>query len=169
MEYIKIGQLKKTHGVQGELKFFVEDHFWEDFNEADAFFVEQAGQKVPYFVEYIRGKHGYIIKFEDVDDKKQAAALANQSFFLRAEDVSAVEEVDATAYGHCVGYSLHDKTEGEIGEVLRIEDYPQQEMAVVAYQEKEVLVPLQEAWIVAIDEAQQVLKMDLPAGLLMLS
>ncbi len=39
-------------------------------------------------------------------------------------------------------------------------------MATVAYQEKEVLVPLTEGWLLEVDEAAKIVRMDLPEGLL---
>jgi 16S rRNA processing protein RimM len=45
---------------------------------------------------------------------------------------------------------------------------PQQEIAVVVYQNKEVLIPLNEKLIVSIDEDKKVILMDLPEGLLTL-
>jgi 16S rRNA processing protein RimM len=169
MEYLAIGKIKKPHGLTGELKATIDERFFADVSEVEAFFVEIQGEQAPYFIESIRGKGPFILKFEDIDSKEDAALLTNKNIFLRREDVSLSEseiEADGLAYSYLKGFVLEDETLGEIGEIVLVEEYPQQEMATVAYQEKEVLVPLTEGWLLEVDEAAKIVRMDLPEGLL---
>ena len=70
------------------------------------------------------------------------------------------------AYGHLEGYHLEVEEVGPGGPIVRVDAYPQQEMAIVRYQGREVLVPLREDWIQALDAARKVVRMELPDGLL---
>ena len=51
-------------------------------------------------------------------------------------------------------------------EIIEIHEYPQQFVAVVPYQFKEIMFPLNDDPIIEIDEANGILKVDLPEGLI---
>ena len=53
-----------------------------------------------------------------------------------------------------------------MGLIEDVREYPQQFLASIQYQEKEVLIPLNEAFIVEIDKTKKLLILDLPDGLL---
>ncbi|MNT82127.1 16S rRNA-processing protein RimM [compost metagenome] len=59
-----------------------------------------------------------------------------------------------------------DEALGELGEILEVNEYPQQFVATVLYQETEILFPLNEDFIVEIDDEEKILTLDLPEGLL---
>lgn len=169
MDYIEVGKLKKPHGLNGELKGTIDERFWEDVAEIDAFFVEIRGEKTPYFIEYLRGKGSLILKFEEVDSKEDARLFNNKGLFLRREDISLTEEEiydDGLEYAFLKGYELRVESIEEVGKIELVEEYPQQEMAIVSYQEREVLIPLRATWILAVDKENKIVQMSLPEGLL---
>lgn len=169
MDFVEIGKLKKPHGLQGELKGTVDERFWDDIANASAVFVDQRGDKAPYFIEYARGGVPLILKLEEVDTKEDAALLTNKLLYLRREDVQLDDEAIESGgleYGYLKGYQVQVEELGVVGPIIRVDEYPQQEMAIVAYQEREVLIPLREAWITQLDKTNKVVQMDLPEGLL---
>jgi len=166
-ETIHIGQTKKTFGIKGELKLSVEDRFLSSLEEADVLFLEIGGRQVPYFVEWIRLEHQNFVKFEDVDSKEAASQLSSKKLFLRKADLR--EDIDwseGLVYENCKGFTIIDEQYGEVGQISSIEAYPQQEMALVNFQEKEIMIPMNEHLISSIDEAAQRVVMNLPEGLL---
>lgn len=169
MEYLEIGKIKKPHGLNGEIKAIIEERFFEDVNEADAFFVEIEGDKAPYFIESLRGSSTIILKFEDIDSKEDASLFTNKRLYLRAEDISlSEEEINDTGltYSFLEKFELKEKEKGVVGTILCVDQFPQQEMATIVYQGKKIFVPLLEQWIVNIDEINKVVLMELPEGLL---
>ena len=168
MDYTQIGFTKKTHGVAGELKVFVEEHLEDIFLEADRVFLEIRGNKQPYFIETIRGGGDLIVKFEDVKNREDAIPLQSKAVFLPASEVPADLEPEAPpmAYARVTGYLLVDATAGDIGAVEEVLEMPQQEMAVVHYQGREVWVPLNPQFVRSIDDAGRKVLVDLPEGLL---
>ncbi len=75
-------------------------------------------------------------------------------------------EEETLEYGHLEGFLLVDKTAGEVGRIDEVLDMPQQEMAFLQYRNREVLIPLNEQFITAIDERAKKVFTDLPEGLL---
>lgn len=169
MDFVEIGKLKKPHGLQGELKGTIDKRFWEDIGNAPAVFIDQKGDKAPYFIEYARGGVPLILKLEEIDTKEDAALLTNKLVYLRREDVQLDDEAIQSRglmYGYLEGYTLYVEEMETVGPIVQVDEYPQQEMATVRYQERDVLVPLREAWITQLDKVNKTLQMDLPEGLL---
>ena len=166
MNYIQVGILGKTHGLKGELKFRIEEEYIDDFNEANVIFIKNKGHHAPYFIESIRSSS--IIKFEDTDNVEAAKILQSLPIFLKEEDISiaAAEPLEELIYQYIKGYKMIDDLLGELGEIQAVEAYPQQEIAIVSYQNKEVLIPLNEFVILNIDENSQEVRVSLPEGLL---
>jgi len=169
-KYISIGYTKKTKGVKGELKIEVEDIYWEDFQKSTVVFLLQKGKEMPFFIEKIIDEKELLLKLEDVDSKEAAHDLTSKEMWLRASDVSEKEEVLETQsdlqFGHLVNYQIEDQTLGNVGIIKEVLEFPQQEMAIIFIEEKEILIPLNEELITKIDEANRVVAMDLPEGIL---
>ena len=171
--YINIGHTRKTHGVNGEMKVAIEDRYLEDFLKNERIFIDIRGVKVPYFVASVRGKGDMILLLEEVISKEAAFALQSREIHLRETDLIPdhqreleIEPEEELEYAHLVGFQLMDKTLGEIGSIREVLDMPQQEMAFLDYQGREVLVPLNIQLIVSIDQKSRTVHMDLPDGLL---
>lgn len=168
MEYTQIGYTRKTHGVAGEIKVVIEEVFEPLFLEADRVFLEIKGAKMPYFIENIRGGGDLIVQFEEVDSKEAAFLLQSRPIFLFSKEIPetlAVED-DEMEFARFEGFELYDETQGLIGAIEAVLDMPQQEMALVHYKKREVLIPLHEQWIVQLDEKNKRITLRLPDGLL---
>jgi len=168
-DMVKIGRIGKAHGLVGELKAFVEDAWWEDFLNAEIIFLEIRGQHLPYFVEDVRAGNAVLLKLEDVNTRDDAQMLHHKDIYLRSEDILPNEArtiIIEPGYERYAGYAIEDATHGFIGKIDEVIEMPQQMMAVVVYRGREILIPLNEQFIVSADEAQSTLHMDLPDGLL---
>ncbi|MEO1625196.1 MAG: ribosome maturation factor RimM [Bacteroidota bacterium] len=165
-----IGFTRKTYGLQGHLKVRIEDRYLEDFFQAEIVFVRQKGHPLPFFVEEFAEKGDLLVKFEDVDTKEAAQALTSCEMFLRDADLMPEEERSPIPsdleYDKYTGYQLSDQQLGMIGTIEEVVEYPQQEMAVLQYQGKPILIPLNSQLIQRIDAEAKVLHMELPEGLL---
>ena len=171
--YVTIGHTGKAHGLQGELKLFIEERFIEDFLKNERIFIDVKGTKVPYFIANVRGTNEFIVKLEEVDSRDVAQALQSREVCLREKDLVPddereieMEEEAGLEYARLVGYLLTDQTLGDIGSIDEVLEMPQQEMAFLKYQKREVLVPLNAQLIVQIDDKARRVLMDLPEGLL---
>jgi len=169
--YIQIGFTKKTHGIGGELKVVIEEPYEDIFLEADRVFLEIKGARQPFFIKNIRGGGDLIVLFEDVANREEALALQSRGIFLPENEVpeeAMLPVEDMTEYGYVVGFMLVDQEQGQIGPITEIIEMPQQEMAVVQWQGREVLIPLNEQFVLSVDEPGKTVRMNLPEGLLAL-
>lgn len=162
MELIKIGKVLKTHGFKGNLKVFIDEFYMNDFEEMNAVFVNN----LPYFIHSkdINSDAQAIINLEDIDTKEKASALVGKDIFAKEDDLTEILLGDE--YDHLVGYKIIDNALGNIGIIHEIIEMPFQILAKIIKDNREVLIPLNDDFIIKIDESQKQVIMDLPSGLL---
>ena len=169
MEYLEIGRLKKPYGLQGDLRISIEDQFWSDILKTEVLFVEIKGQKIPYFLEGIKDGTEILVKFEDVDNKETASRLSNKLLFLRSTDISSetAEQLSFEAQlPEWIGYVIWTEDGTMVGPITDLIDMPMQVLAAVNYNNKELLIPMVEEFIVEIVSTEKKLIMSLPDGML---
>ena len=162
MELIKIGKVLKTHGYKGHLKIFIEEFYMNDFGDMSAIFINQ----LPYFIQSkdINSNTQAIILLEDIDNKEKAHPLQNTTIFAKEDDITEIYVEES--YDDFVGFTISDKTLGLIGEIAQVIELPHQFLAQVFIEKKEILIPLNEDFILKIDENKKTIDMQLPDGLL---
>lgn len=166
---IEVGQVRKTHGVDGALRATVEEAFREYVWDLEFLFLDIDGDKVPFRIEYIKGEEDApIFKFDRMDTPEEAAKYTGAKLFMEKDrlpkgfDPAVSSELE---FAYLEGFTLFDEGIGLIGPILEVMEYPQQEMAVVNYRENEWLIPLHEDLIIAVDENNRRITMRLPEGL----
>jgi len=174
-KYIPIGFTKKCHGVKGDLKIQIEDQYLEDFVKANAVFILVKGRHVPYFIENIKDENDLLLKLEEVDSKETANSLTSKELFLQPHQILKEEEreliiekkeEDQLEYEKYIGFSIIDIELGAIGKIEEVVEFPQQEMAIILRDEKEILIPLHKNLIEKIEAEKQCIHMTLPDGIL---
>lgn len=165
-ESFYIGYITKTKGLKGELQLYFE---FEDYQELDldVIFLELNGKMVPFFVashKLYENSTG-LFYFDDVDHVDKAQPLVKKKAYLPLSKKPERED-DEFYYTDLKGFIAVDETLGELGEIIEVNEYPQQFVATVNYQNKEILFPLNEDFIVEIDDEENILTLDLPEGLL---
>ena len=165
---VRVGYTQKTHGTQGEIKIQIEEEYREDFINSKIAFLEITGKQIPFFLKNVRGGSTLIVKFEDTNTREDAQFLTGKAVFLRAQDVQKPEEKDPDelALEDLVGFRIIDLTYGDIGEIEEIAELPEQLLAILTYQNREVLIPLVDDLIEEIHLSNKTVTMDLPEGLL---
>lgn len=167
-ESFYIGYISKTRGLKGELQFFFE---FEDYKELDfdVLFVEINKKLVPYFVDQIKVQSNSTayINLEDVDHIDKAQPLVRKKVYL-ANDKMPVRDPDDFRYSDLVGYEVVDNQEGKLGLITGVQELPQQYIATVDMEGKDLMFPLTEQLIVNIGKADRLLEVNLPEGLVAL-
>ncbi|RWU05448.1 ribosome maturation factor RimM [Pedobacter chitinilyticus] len=165
-ESFYIGYITKTKGLKGELQLYFEFEDYQDL-DLDVIFLELNGKMVPFFVashKLYENSTG-LFYFDDVDHVDKAQPLVKKKAYLPLSKKPERED-DEFYYTDLKGFIAVDETLGELGEIIEVNEYPQQFVATVNYQNKEILFPLNEDFIVEIDDEENILTLDLPEGLL---
>ena len=158
----KIGFISKLNGYKGELVLATNE---EDFFEEKFLFMMMEGIPVPFYVESLFEKGGnVIVKFEDVNDEPKALQMVKCEIFV--EQKNKKKATASISIQNLIHYSIVDSVFGDLGPIIRIEEFPQQEIAVCLVKEKEVLIPLNPDFIDSIDDDKTTIFVTLPEGLI---
>lgn len=165
-EAFYIGYITKTKGLKGEVQLYFEFEDYESL-DLDVLFAEMNGKMVPFFVasHKIYPNSTGLFYFDDIDHIDKAQVLLKKKIYLPLSKMPERDE-DEFFYTDLKGFIAVDETLGELGEIIEINEYPQQFVATVHYKNRDILFPLNEDFIVEIDDEQNVLHLDLPEGLL---
>lgn len=171
--YISIGKITKTHGLNGSLRVNIKDRYIDDFNATDVVFLEVSGKPIPFFIDEVKGGNDPIVKFEDINSLESAKELANKEVMLRESDLLPLAPMEAEEdsdvddrYERFKGFTLVDLALGEIGVIKEVMELPGQFLALVDHQDQEVMIPLHPSLINKADLKNRILEMNLPEGLL---
>ena len=168
---ISIGYTQKANGINGDIKVTINEQYIEDFLHSSVVFLKIQGKDVPFFIEKIHTTNSLLVKFEDINNRDAATPFTGKEILLREKDLIPDEERELEVeeflqFKKYEGYALIDKSAGIIGEILEVVEFPQQEMGVVDYQNREIYVPLNDNLIIEIDKGKKEILIDLPEGLL---
>lgn len=167
-----MGQIRKGHGLEGHVKMTLKPEFQHVTDSIDHFFVEDNGQKLPLFIEYYEQEGGdLIIKFEDIDNPQDATQLSAKAVFMDKKvlagliDYASKEKDLPFDYADLIGYKILDNNQSEGIEILDVYEYPQQIMANVEIDGKEILLPLSDELITKIDHDKKQIHTEFPEGI----
>lgn len=165
-ESFYIGYITKTKGLKGEVQLYFEFDAYEDL-DLDVLFADMNGKMVPFFVasHKLYPNQTGLFYFDDIDHIDKAQALVKKKIYMPLNKMPERDEDDFT-YNDLKGFMVSDETHGELGEIIEVNEYPQQFVATLLYREKEILFPLNEDMIVEIDDEEKIVYVDLPEGLL---
>lgn len=161
-DYIEIGYTKKSYGVSGQLRIFIEEKYTSSFSDAEHCFFLMKGCLVPYFIE---NQEDELVKFESCKNPEDAKNLVSKGIFLhkdQAKDLTDIE-TNPNSFNFTVGFSLIDSdSEQVIGTITEVLVYPQQEIAMVGNH----MIPLNIHNIKGINQEEKLIFVEIPDGLL---
>ena len=162
----ELGKITKTHGLKGEVILWLDVDFPEDYEDLESLFLEVKGELVPYFIESYRlSGNRAIVHFEDVDSFEKAELMINLQAFLPLEELPELDS-DQFYYHEIIGFQIVDKNLGNLGTVQTVHSMQAQDLLVMDYKGKEVLIPVIDEIILQAEKEQKILHVNLPEGLL---
>lgn len=130
-------------------------------------FFEIEGILVPFFISESQVLSGetVLISTEDILSDKTASEFLGCKIYLPSQK-NRKKKSEISGLSVIIGYELIDIQFGLIGKVVDFIEIPQNPLFKVVYGTKEILVPANENFIMAIDTEKKEIHFDLPAGLL---
>ena len=142
----KIAQVLKSNGTDGELLVSFFDVFPEDIDLQEPVFIYFDGLPVPFYFESFtpRGTNRALVRLTGVRNLKDADELAGRAIYADYFE----EEVDEDL----TGWSVLDAATGtKIGPIIGYEDIPGNLCVYVDTARGQVLLPLHEDLVAAMD------------------
>jgi 16S rRNA processing protein RimM len=166
-DYYFLGTLSKTHGVNGELVLKLNNPEANDMEETGPVFIEFDGLLVPFFVNGLFSKNydSVVVKFEDLDSAEQASEFVNCKVFS-PYIVSPVSDEPFTNPASMIGYEVIDKKYGNIGKIEEFVPTPNNPLFRIMKSKREILLPVNDEFILDIDDTNKTVSIDAPEGLI---
>lgn len=165
-EYFELGALAKPHGIKGALHAFLDVDDPYEYEELTSVFVQEGQELVPYFIVDIQIKTNLnLIFFEGIDSVDKAKELVGKKLFLPMSFLPKLKE-NQFYYHEIIGYQVEDQHLGLLGTVKEVVSLGAQEVLVMNYQNREVLIPLTDEIIPKVNKKEKIVYSNLPDGLL---
>lgn len=165
--YFRIGQSLKSHGTGGQLRLQVEDRLKRYVRPGAYVFFDLNGSKVPYLVNEVDDHQHFVVRLVDVEAKQLSDLLSGKELWVPSDQIM---ERHRNSPRHVAekwdDYAIEDESTGVIYPIQRTEEFPQQLIAVIEVDGREVMVPLHDQLISDIDKVEKRIRMQIPEGLL---
>ena len=166
-KFFYLGKITRKFSFKGELIIFLDTDSPSAYYALKKVYVKEDDSYLPYFISDIsKYKNNSIrVKFEDIENESMASNLINKEIFLPISELPKL--YGKKFYYHEVnGFQVEDIRHGKIGEIEYINDQTTQHLFVINSNNKEVLIPINDDFILELDRINKTIKMDLPEGLL---
>ncbi len=166
-EFFQLGQIRKPHGLNGELNIFIESDNPERYLKIEFIFLEESGQKVPYKIEELRysGKN-YYLKLEGINSALEASGFSGKDVFLPVEFLPKIEDNTKFYFHEIIGFDAIDDVKGYFGKIHNVLEYPNQVLLQILHEGKEILIPINDEFIKSVDRKENKLFTKTPEGLI---
>ena len=165
--YYYLGKVTRKFSFKGELIVFLDTDTPSHYYGLKKIFLKVDNSYIPYFISKIsKYKNNSVrVKFEDVKNESEAMELINYEIFLPIEELPKLEG-KKFYYHEVIGFMVIDINHGKIGEITYINDQTPQHLFVVKSSGKEILIPINDDFILDLDRINKIVNLKIPEGLL---
>ena len=140
---IKIGEIGKTHNLQGALIVYTENDLLEQYMDEPVFLLLE-GAPVPFYIAE-----------DGLADRLVGSDLLMDKYLLEEEDMP-LELSDL------IGFSVVDEPTGEKGEVVQVDNYSGNVVLSIRIFSKEILLPVSDEYVTDILHDERLLHVNIP-------
>ncbi len=163
----ELGIISRTHGTKGGLVLFLDVDQPSDYYQLESVLVEYGDELIPFFITSLDpgAKQQVFVKFEDIDTQEEAGSLQGCTLWLPLANLPKLD--GKKFYYHEVkGFTVVDVNKGEIGTLTQIIDLSVNPLFSIDHDGKEILVPVNDQFIIEVRRKERQLIIEMPEGLL---
>ncbi|WP_369998333.1 ribosome maturation factor RimM [Winogradskyella sp.] len=162
-----LGKIVKKYSFKGELLAKLDTDEPNLYENLDAIFLDLRGNLVPFFIEASQLHKSDLLrlKFEDVDTEADADALIKSELYLPLDLLPKLEG-DKFYYHEVIGFKIIDSNFGEVGTIKAINDSTAQALFEIDRNGIEILIPMNDKFIVKVDKPNKIIEVSTPEGLI---
>ena len=162
-----LGRIVKKYSFKGEVLAKLDTDQPEIYEHLDAIFLELRNNLVPFFVESSQLHKSELlrIKFEDVDTEADADSIMKSGLYLPLNLLPKLEG-DKFYFHEVIGFTITDQNFGDVGIIKAINDSTAQALFEIDRDGTEVLIPMNDEFIVKVDRINKTIIVTTPEGLI---
>ncbi|MCC1483061.1 ribosome maturation factor RimM [Winogradskyella immobilis] len=162
-----LGKIVKKYSFKGELLAKLDTDEPDLYDNLDAIFLDLRGNLVPFFIEASQLHKSDLLrlKFEDVDTEADADALIKTELYLPLKLLPKLEG-NKFYFHEVIGFVIEDKNYGTVGTLSGINDSTAQSLFEINKNGVEILIPMNDEFIVKVDRDNKTIIVETPEGLI---
>jgi len=162
-----LGKIVKKYSFKGELLAKLDTDQPELYEHLNAIFIQVKNNFIPFFVESSQLHKSELlrIKFEDVDNEGDADALLKSELYLPLEFLPKLEG-NKFYFHEVINFKIIDKNFGEVGTIKAINDSTAQSLFEIDRNGIEILIPMNDEFIIEVDRDNKSITVETPPGLI---
>ena len=162
-----LGKIVKKYSFKGEILAKLDTDQPELYENLDAIFLNLRNNLVPFFVERSQLHKSELlrIKFEDVDEEGDADAIMKSDLYLPLDLLPKLEG-NKFYFHEVIGFTVEDVNYGKVGTIKAINDSTSQSLFEIDRDGIEILIPLNDEFIVKVDRENKTVLVETPEGLI---
>ena len=162
-----LGKIVKKYSFKGELLAKLDTDEPELYDNLDAIFIDLRGNLVPFFIEASQLHKSDLLrlKFEDVDTEADADSLIKTELYLPLNLLPKLEG-NKFYFHEVIGFTIEDENYGKVGVLSRINDSTAQSLFEIERDDVEILIPMNDEYIVKVDRDNKTIIVNTPEGLI---
>lgn len=162
-----LGKIVKKYSFKGELLVKLDTDEPDLYENLDAIFLDLRGNLVPFFIESSQLHKSDLLrlKFEDVETEADAEALIKSELYLPLELLPKLEG-NKFYFHEVIGFTITDENFGKVGIIKTVNDSTAQALFEVDRDGVEILIPMNDEFIVKVDRDKKTVIVNTPEGLI---
>ena len=162
---VYLGKILKPFSYKGELKIYIEDFYIDQIKELDSFLLKIQGSYIPFTIKAITKNKSNIFRIilDGIDSEDLAKKLADVEIYTENNLIKrkVLEKKNNYIF---IDYVIYNNN-SIIGKIIDIVEIENQDLFEVVFNEKRILIPLVDEFVVNIDNDNKKIIMNLPEGL----
>ncbi|MDD3034301.1 MAG: ribosome maturation factor RimM [Bacteroidales bacterium] len=170
---LPVAKVLKSFGTDGGVILRYNNQTPDGFSLKEPVFIYFDGLPVPFFISQLqeRGNDQLFVKFETIDTLKSAEEIVGELVYISRKKGKKTQSHDETEeeIPDIIGFEIFEKDNSLVGSISAIYPYPDNLCIGVMLangRESEVLIPLNEDFIIDVDIENEKIVLDLPKGIL---
>ena len=166
-ECFYVGKIVKKYSFKGELLIKLDTDEPEQFENLESILINLRGNLVPFFIESSQLHKSELlrVKFEEVDTEDDADSLMKSELYLPLSFLPELEE-DKFYYHEIIGFKVEDKNFGNVGIISGVNDSTAQALFEIDRNGTEILIPMNDEFIIKVDKSNKTIFVETPEGLI---
>ena len=162
-----LGKIVKKYSFKGELLAKLDTDEPDLYANLETIFIDLRGNLVPFFVESSQLHKSDLLRldFEDVDTEADADALLKCDLFLPLDLLPKLEG-NKFYFHEVIDFKIKDENFGEVGIIKGINDSTTQALFEIDRNGTEILIPMNDEFIINIDRENRTVFVKTPEGLI---
>ncbi len=162
-----LGKIVRKYSFKGELLIKLDTDEPALYENLDAVFIFVGNSLIPFFIESSQLHKSDLlrIKFEEVTNEEDADALMKSDVYLPLELLPKLEG-NKFYFHEVIGFTMMDTNFGKVGTIKGINDNTSQSLFEIDRDGIEILIPMNDEFIVEVNRETKTITVETPEGLI---